>query len=384
MVVRWTHIPALGALAALVACGGLETPDLRVGGVAGHVANASASGGYVYVLGAPDRQATIAADGSYEVAQVPVGPRQLVVVSTAGGVARAELVPVEVRPGMRTQAPERDAEAMSQAGRILAAALPVGGCQASSARFTVEGTIHQDVGAGAVVLGDLPAGAWNLTTKLPNFLPRTDTVLMSAGSDSAAEENLDISLEDGERGCLSTGCWPGLHCNGADGRCYACLDDSHCQSGATCDLGTHTCVASSGGAYCDSANSASQCASGVLVPIPGEVGYCSLSCPGGQADCPSGSECRASADGPRCEVPDDCVDTRLSFGRGCFTSGYCSSDLSGALFGGICLKAGDESYGYCTAPCSSDQSCADAGLSGWTCRPRPGATALDLYCQPPP
>jgi Cys-rich repeat protein len=379
MVVRWTLIPALGAVAALGACGGLETPDLTVGGVAGRVANASVSGGYVYVLGAPDRYATLAADGSYEVAQVPVGPRQLVVVSAAGGIARAELVPVEVSSGMLTLAPERDAETMSHAGRILAAALPVGGCQASSARFTVEGTIYKDVGAGTVVVGDLPAGAWSLITKLTGFLPRTDTVLVSAGGDSAAEEPLDIGGGDGDRGCLSTGCWTGLHCNSADGRCYACLDDSHCPSGATCDPGTRTCIASSGGGvYCDSANTPSQCASGVLVPISGEVGYCSLSCPGGH-DCPSGSECRATTDGPRCEVPDNCVDTRLAFGKSCFTSGYCSYDL----FGGICLKAGGES-GYCTAACASDQSCADAGLSGWTCRPRPGGTALDLYCQPPP
>ncbi len=62
---------------------------------------------------------------------------------------------------------------------------------------------------------------------------------------------------------------------------------------------THTCVASSGGTYCDSASAASQCASGVLVPMSEEIGYCSLSCPGGQADCPSGWECRSSANGPR-------------------------------------------------------------------------------------
>lgn len=378
MVVRWTHIPALGAL-ALGACGGLETPDLSVGGVAGQVANASASGSFVYVLGAPDRYANLADDGSYEVAQVPVGPRQLVLVSFAEGIPRAELVPVEVRPGMWNRAPDRDAQAMSPAGRILASALPVGGCQATSARFTVEGTIYQDVGAGTVAVGDLPAGAWRLTTRLLGFLPRTDTVFVTAGGDSVAEEHLDVDDDDDGRGCLSTGCWAGLHCSPADGRCYACLGDSHCPSGATCDAGTLTCVSSGGGAYCDSATADSQCAGGVLVPpISGGVGYCSLACPGGQADCPSGWECRSSANGPRCEVLSTCFDTRFTFlEKSCCRSESCSS----YLFGGICIKAPGYDFGYCSAPCATDQSCADVGLAGWTCAPRPGATAL--YCQRP-
>ena len=378
MVVRRAHIPAIGALAALAACGGLENPDLAVGVVSGRVANAAASGGYVYVLGAPDRQAGLASDGSYTVSRVPVGAQQLVLVSAAGGVTRAELVPVEVVPGMRTQAPDRDAAAMSPAGRLLAAALPFGGSRASKARFTVDGTIYQDVGAGAVVVGDLPAGTWTLTTRLPGFRAKKSTVLVPAGGDSSTEEHLDIDDEDEERGCLSATCSSDLQCYGADGECYACLGDPDCQSGETCDPGTRTCVASSGGgAYCDSASSASQCASGVMVPTSTGLGYCSLSCPGGQSDCPSGWGCQASADGPRCQVLDKCVDVRATFGSTCVNGDGCSENL----FGGMCLKAEGADSGTCTAPCASDRSCTDAGLSGWTCLPRPGGTSL--YCQPP-
>lgn len=378
MVVRWAHIPALGALASLCACGGLENPDLAVGVVSGRVANAAPSGGFVYVLGAPDRKALLAADGSYTVDRVPIGAQQLVVVSESGGVIRAELVPVNVAPGMRAQAPDRDAAAMSAAGRILAAALPVGGSLASKARFTVDGTIYQDLGAGSVVVGDLPAGAWTLTTRLAGFLPKKSTVVVSAGGDSSTEEHLDIDDGDEERGCLSATCPNGLQCDGDDGKCVACLADSDCTAGETCYQATHSCMASSGGGgLCDSAASASQCAGNLLVPTEEGPGYCSVPCPGGQSDCPSGWRCTASTDGPRCEVQEECVDVRASFGSTCVTGGGCAE----YLYGGICLKAAGAASGYCTASCASDASCSGAGLSGWTCLPGPGGTAL--YCQPP-
>jgi hypothetical protein len=373
MAVR-AHIPAIGslaALAALAACGGLENPDLAVGAVSGRVANAAAAGGYVYVLGAPDRLGIISSDGSYAVERVPIGGQQLVVVASSGGVTKAELAPVTVSPGTISQAPERDAAAMSAAGRILAAARPDGYCSGSLARFTVEGTIHQAVAGEAVVLGDLPAGSWNLTTRLPGFLSVTRTVFVDAAIDTLADEELVVDDDDEERGCLSSACSGGLHCNPADGTCYPCLDDSQCGGDELCDPGSHNCVADGTGAgLCESATSADQCATGVLVPVSGGPGYCSLDC-AAQSDCPAGWSCAGSPG--QCQVLQTCVATRAMFGSACASSSTCQA----ALVGGKCYRSDDDEPGYCTASCTVDQQCILAGFG--TCKS--GSSGLS-YCRP--
>jgi hypothetical protein len=367
MGVRSGHI-AMGTLVLLGACGGLENPDLTVGAVSGHVGNAAASGGYVYVLNAPSQKAAIAADGSYTVGGVPVGSQQLVVVAASGGVARAELAPVDVSPGMLSQAPDRDAASMAPAGRIVVAARPDGYSRGSSARYTVNGTIHQNVPGSAAVLGDLPAGTWTLTTTLRGFHTRTNQVTVSAGADSPADESLDVDDDDDERGCLAATCSGDLHCNGSDGRCYACLDGSHCLASEHCDTASHTCVSDAPGAgLCEAATSADQCASAILVTPASGPGYCSLACPGGHdSECPAGWSCVGSPG--QCQVVESCIATTATFGSACAMTSTCA----GALAAAKCLRPSEEEAGFCTAACTLDQQCMDAGFG----------TCQSGYCRP--
>ncbi|MBI5069838.1 MAG: hypothetical protein HZB56_16515 [Deltaproteobacteria bacterium] len=383
---------ALGT--GLAGCsGGLENPDLTTGAVAGRVANAASTGGYVYVLGDPAVTAPLAADGSFELRGVPTGAQQLVLVAGYhGGTASitvAALAPVAVRPGMRERL-DRDAAAMPAAGRVVAAVRPPAGVVTQGALFSVlrSNKLDEPAPAGGLVIGELPAGTWQVTARLPghrSLQPVTATV--PAGG--AAQVEVEVEIEDGsqERGCLSTGCENGLRCDGASGRCYGCLTAADCNADDACDGESHTCREGTPGEgeLCELADADAKCPGGIRVPTTGDLGYCSRACPAGDADCPAGWACGASTAGPRCEVkaqPDpalSCLAARGAFGAPCSKDASCS----GALYRSACVRSEEEAPGTCSAACTTTQSCADAGLgSDWTCRPLPGAVAGSQgYCQ---
>jgi len=373
----------------LCACSGeLSNPDLTTGAVAGRVANAAAAGGgYVYVLGASAITAPIAADGSYQLSGVPVGAQQLVVVAPyeGGGVSvvKAVRAPVAVRPGMRERL-SQDAAAMPAAGRVVAAVRPPPGAAAQGATFSVLLSNQRDVGgsAGGKVLGDLPAGTWQVTARLPGYRdPPPVAAAVPEGAGVQVEIDLEVEEESAQRGCLATGCDNGLHCSSGDGRCYPCVDLSHCNGDdLACDPVSHTCVEGTDGAgdLCEAADSAQKCPGGIWVQTQASppLGYCSRACPGSaDAECPAGWRCGGGV----CQVLVSCAATRSAYGSPCSRSSTCQ----GALAAGRCVREDDDHPGTCSAPCLSDQSCQDAGLGiEWTCRPLPGAQAGSQgYCR---
>jgi len=293
-------------LGTLGACsGGLENPDLTTGAVSGRVANAAPAGGYVYLLGAPALLAPIAADGSFGLGEVPVGAQELVVVAgyQGGGVSvtKAALAPVTVRPGMRERL-SQDAAQMPAAGRVVAAVRPPAGAVATGAAFSAlrSNQIDKTGTAGGQVLGDLPAGAWQVTARLPGFrAAQPVSAVVPAGSSVQVEIALEVEAGDDLRGCLSTGCDNGLRCSPADGMCYPCLTGADCNAGDTCDPVSHTCSEGTdgGGELCELADTDAKCPGGVRVPLAGGLGYCSRACPGGDADCPANKICHLGAAG---------------------------------------------------------------------------------------
>lgn len=375
------------ALGMLGGCaGGLENPDLTTGAVAGRVANAAAADGYVYVLGAPQITAPIAADGSYALSGIPVGAQELVVVAgyEGGGVSvrKAGRAPVAIRPGMRERL-SQDAASLPAAGRVVAAVRPPPGAVAQGATFSVLLTNQRDVAgsAGGKVLGDLPAGTWQVTARLPGYRePAPVAAAVPVGAGIQVEIELEVEEADAQRGCLATGCDNGLHCSSADGRCYPCVDLSHCNGDdLACDPVSHTCVEGIdlAGELCEAADSAQKCP-GIWVQTQTSppLGYCSRACPGGtDAECPAGWRCGGGV----CQVLQDCAATRGAFGSPCSQGGSCALELQG----GACVRGDEEHPGTCSAPCTADQSCREAGLgSEWTCRPLPGAQAGSQgYCR---
>ncbi len=283
-----TRIAAAALVAALPACGGLSTPDLSRGAVSGRIAGASA-GAYAYVYGAPQLEAALAGDGSFEIAGVPAGPASVVLYD---GSDRAEMVAVEVRGATRTRI-ERSAAAMPLAGGIVAAARPQGGTIGTGASYTVDGTVLAGVtappGALSVELWPLPGGSFVVLAALPGFLPVASPVTALAGATVAAEADLNIDPPDPEHGCVNKTCHAPLLCELADGWCYECLQDQDCLGlGETCVA--HACVAAPAtGArqICDPCTGPSDCADGLCFGGDPAGAVCSRSCLADLA-CPAG------------------------------------------------------------------------------------------------
>jgi hypothetical protein len=346
-------LPALG-LAALASCGRLEVPDLSAGEVSGRVLAAS-PGAYVYVLGS----------------------RKLVVID---GATKAQFAgPVEVRPASRSRLDDVDAAVMPLAGQIVVTLIVPAGAGTAGALYTAElsdqrSVRGEQVGSGAgAVLGPLPAGRWSLTAVLGGHRQRSQLAVdVAAGLATQTEIDMDVEEQDQRRGCLATGCSSGLHCDPGDGHCRACLDDTHCDASDHCDTSSHTCEEAlpGTGGLCESAPSASYCVSGQWVPPGAGPGYCSQAC-GGAADppCPAGWACSAGV----CQVKLSCLDWSAAFGSACSRDSACQV----SLYGGNCLRAGEDRPGYCSAPC--DPAAANCP-AGFACRSFSAAN----YCVPLP
>jgi hypothetical protein len=192
----------------LAACGGLETPDLSTGAVAGRVV-AAAPGGRVYVLGRPDLHAALAQDGSFFVDGVPVGAIEVVAFD---GASRAGRLPALVRgadvtwigpaaageganpsstpaPGASDPANGADGSGLPLAGAIVARATSAGQ-PVLDARFTVERTDRIAVAPGPggdAVLTPLPPGAFTLLVTAPGHAEARVAVEVRAGEDATVD-----------------------------------------------------------------------------------------------------------------------------------------------------------------------------------------------------
>ncbi len=357
-----TRIAAAALVAALSACGGLSTPDLSRGAVAGRI-DGALPGAYAYVYGAPQLRAALAADGTFEIDGVPVGSASVVLYD---GWDHAEMVAVEVRGATRTWI-DRTAAAMPLAGSIVAAARPQGGTIGMGASYTVDGAVLAGVlasGALSVDLWPLPAGSFVVRAALPGFVAVDTPVTALAGATVTAEADLNIDPPDPEHGCVNKTCHAPLLCELADGWCYECLATSDCTlAGETCVA--HACVATSGARQiCDPCTADADCAGTLCFSGDPAGTVCSSACTA-DSDCPAGFACADTAtQGRACVAPLGCAALTATFDAPCVDNGGCDD----ALRAGVCVGLGAPgTTGYCSAPCLVPADCSAAvGLPNCT------------------
>jgi len=396
-MVRRAALPLAAALSVGAAgCGALEVPDLGHGLVQGKLTGARTvpvdcfqadlslpctPTAYVYPLGHPELRTAVAADGSYALT-VPAGSGALVLFD---GAQRSEIVPVDVRGADLTTVPERfgDAAAVDDTLRMPRSSLVVASVQVACGatvkdpQFTLRETDHVDVGSTAAfaLLWPVPQGSFDLAAVMPGFRPGVRSIVVGAGTTLAPEVALDV--DDGERepGCASTSCPVQLpRCNPTDGFCYQCLSDDDCTApGSTCDLPTHSCVATPGGGtfqacatcsgdsdcgvYAGSGTATNPSLAAVCRSVTTQSGatfhYCTVSGCAAGTDCPSGFSC--GTDG-FCKPPEGCYAWAATFGASCTEGEGCREHLAG----GRCVGGSEASAGTCTAPCGTDADCPAA------------------------
>jgi hypothetical protein len=372
------HVLAPALALSLAACGGLLTPDLGSGELAGRVRNASAAA-YLYPYGRPELAVKPAADGSYVLARLPVEVRSLVVVDGAPGSWRAALVPVTVSSATHTVAPEVDAAAMPAAGRVGVVAQLDGGSESSTVRFTAVGTDRADVPAAAAgtatVLDPLPAGTFELVASARGFAPVRAAISVVAGATTAHDVHLRVDAGGQAPGCAAPGaaCRTGFVCDRATGGCHECLADLDCAGSTTgrTSCVNRACVATGpvvAPALCDACRADADCASGVC----SARGYCTRAC-AAAADCPAALVC--ASDGARavCLAPEGCESAREKareeFGSDCFYDRACSEELTGAVCVGARPAAEHPVPGYCTGRCDPARPDDCALTPGYVCNP---------------
>lgn len=357
-----TRLAALAAL-LLAGCPQLESPLTTVTGT---LAGAS-PGAYAYPFGRADLKVPVTG-GTWRIDGVPTSVGAIVLYD---GARRAERVPVTLGGGRENRVDDRfgdgatvdDSLKMPLAGSVVAAAIPTGGAVPWGTAYSVIGTdlegVVQATGAESTTLGPLPPGDFQVVARRGGFRDLQLAVVALSGASVPLGLPLPIDATATPPGCAAgtagMACEHGLHCNPADGRCYACVTSADCGPGETC-LATGLCKAASPASTvtCSACTGDTDCASGVCVnpTLAPAAGYCSTLC----GSCPAGFSCSPEN---RCVAPDGCTDWMLTMGSTCVTDADCSE-----LAGGICrLTPGGAAPGYCTAPCATPAQCQ---LGAWT------------------
>lgn len=352
--------PILAALLLLAAgCPQLDSP---LATVTGRIVGA-APGAYAYPFSRPDLKTSVTLpDGSFRIEGVPTSIGAIVLYD---GTLRAERVAVELDGGSENGIPDRfgsgaavdESLRMPLAASVLAAAIPDGGAVPSGAIYTVVGTDvvePHSPGATATVLGPLPPGPLEVHVSRAGFLARDAAVEALPGATVPLSIPLTIDGDAEERGCGSgMECEHGLHCNPADGRCYACVSTADCGSGESCEPSLGLCkAAGAASAVCAACTGDADCASNVCVIATGATaGYCSRPCSAAPG-CPAGFACSPD---DRCVAPDGCADWLQTMGSTCLADADCTDDLAG----GWCEHpaGAPTDPGHCTAWCGVDEQC---------------------------
>jgi hypothetical protein len=207
---RRVPLAFLALAVLLAACGGLESPDLATGAVAGRV-DPAFPGARAYVLGRPEVRSELDAAGAFLLAPVPVGDVAVVVFdgSTRAGLRAARVRGAEVTWVGPAPAPLAGADGGAQeplppgggsgalplAGTIQARATASGG-PVPGVRFTVEGTELVAVapgGGGDAPLGPLPPGTFELVARAEGFAEARRTIEVRAGETVAVELGLGVA-----------------------------------------------------------------------------------------------------------------------------------------------------------------------------------------------
>ena len=361
------HPLLLSASIALAACGGLESPDLGAGTVAGRVTHAL-PGAYVYPFGSAGLRAAVAADGSFSIAGVPVETTSIVVIDgeAADRTRRAQMIPVHVLGAERADVGSVDASAMPLAAIVVAAAQPGGGSAPASPVFSIAGTEREGVVAAVetVALGPIPAGSFELVTSMKGFAESRQTVDVQPGVTVSLTVRIEPDLASDRPGCASAGCRSAALRCGGDGRCHECVVDADCvaryASGYQCDpellLCKATATAMLAGGVCDACTDASQCYGYDALCVPfgtSGSGYCSRSC-STAGGCPAGFDCVGSV----CVAPDGCAAYFERFGDACLGDSACA--LNGRRCRGAVVSSAPAA-GFCTAPCATSADCIAPG-----------------------
>lgn len=375
------HLLALLA-PALAACGGLESPDLTSGSVAGRLVGAR-TGAYAYVLGRPDQPAPVAGD-AFTLDAVPAGAQEVVVLDGADayGVRRAERIAVEIRGAERVELPELygDMAAVGEelkmplAARVHALATCEGGTPPEGrARFSVAGTDQLDrvAGANAVAVLEVPQGDAVVSAAMAGFVAVEDAISVGGGATTVMQLGLLVDASASAAGCKAwdNACRNGLSC-APDGFCHACVVNAHCGTGGVCDLKLHLCraavstTAGSSDACRACTPGASTCAYGSTCVPSGGSGYCSRSCVD-SSSCPAGFTCEqvANLSSKACVPVGGCSAVFAAFGQHCFDATACGALGAGARCRGAYVSAsGTPVPGYCSATCDSDGDCVAPGF----------------------
>jgi hypothetical protein len=377
----------LAAALALWGCGGLSTPDLAHGNVAGRIVGAS-PGASVYPLGRPELEVAVGADGSFELAGLPTGNVTLVLYD---GLLRAEQSTVAVAGATRMSivrygelAPVPDDRKMALGALVVATVLPQGGGAPVAVGLSVKQTDRAGTAAsnGAIAFPPLPAGTFELTAAMPGYLAAQQPFTVVPGQTLGLELRLAVDPAEPKLGCAASGgqCRNGLKCDASDGLCYQCVVDDDCPNvsgGAACDQATRFCsVSASGttGAVCSICTSDSQC------NAAGTFGYCEK--PGGASATtpgfctwsdaapsgPAGFQPKSDGGVARWVPPKGCGAYFEEFGETCFDDHTCAE--ADGIAGGFCLGADQKSgqAGTCTAACTADVDCI---VPGFACLPDP-------------
>jgi hypothetical protein len=286
---------AAAAALSLSACGSLDTPDVGTGEVVGRLTSVKdAAAAKVYVLGKPELESKVGADGSYRISNVPAGPATKLVFYDGGAVnqGRAEVVTVAVRGATRVAIDKGDE--MPLAARVVVLPRAWGGCKSDAAEVTLEGTDQRGRrrdARGKVELFPVPQGEWLVRGALKGFKAKDVAVAVAGGVDAPVEIVLDEQDDSPDaHGCLGATCNEGLTCE-RDGRCYAyeCTDDDECGSGGKCD--DHVCVVEGADHRdaCEPCTADAQCGVGGACVASGVRGYCATPPSAAPGDQPCGS-----------------------------------------------------------------------------------------------
>jgi hypothetical protein len=153
----------LAVVATCAACGGLSNEPLRTGTLHGTIPGADPSVAFVSVLGSPDRFATLAADGSFEL-RVESGLSELFLV---GSAMNANRLTVEVRGGERV---ELGALSLPAAASAQVSVQAEGNPSLAGGTVTVVGTPYADLPLALetrTLVGPLGQGCYAFEVTLP-------------------------------------------------------------------------------------------------------------------------------------------------------------------------------------------------------------------------
>ncbi|MBS2031864.1 MAG: hypothetical protein JST54_28465 [Deltaproteobacteria bacterium] len=344
-------------LLALAGCvGGLNNKPLEQGSVSGQLVGAGSAQALVFISGHHELATTSAADGSFTIANVPLGPFQLVASASASagqgggtmaaGGANVGALNLSAAPGFVINVRRAFANAS--------------GAQVSIVGTPLSGVTGDD---GVARLGALPVGCYELQVVLASG--ETDAhSSCSESSEAEHDDHFDFDSDGGEGDTdggwdcrTGAGCNNGLHCDPNDGQCYACVQDQDCGGpGSVCH--EHQCVAQVQG--CATCAGDFDCGPGGRCVSAFSSMICEFAC---QQDADCGQPCGHPSDyGFRCTgglcVPQDSEITSCEGGGG--LGGQCQQDADCTMAGlvhGSCID------GICTVGCASPLDCP----VGWEC-----------------